>query len=216
MNRTIVYIDGFNFYYGMKAKYKRKYSWLDLYKFSKSILPPDNQLVLVKYFTSRVKGFPDDPLKPERQSAFIDALLTLPNFMIFEGNYQCFKPNCRYCHQETIVCSNCGHDFIKPNEKKTDVNITTELLIDAFENNCDTQILISGDSDYESPLKALRRLFPDKILYVAFPPKRKNPKLKIHSVKLIEISEEAFSQSLLPDDIVLPSGYHIRKPDSWV
>ena len=38
MERVIVYIDGFNLYFGIREKFGKKFLWLDLIKLSKSLL----------------------------------------------------------------------------------------------------------------------------------------------------------------------------------
>ena len=56
--RTIVYIDGYNLYYG-RIKHT-DFKWLDLYKlFNEHILPyksRDSNLVIIKYFTADIKA----------------------------------------------------------------------------------------------------------------------------------------------------------------
>ena len=41
----------------------------------------------------------------------------------------------------------------------TDVNISVELLADAFQNKFDTALLVSGDSDLTGPIKKIKELF---------------------------------------------------------
>ena len=53
--RVIVYIDGYNLYYGMRADFGNRYMWLDLQAFSESLLQPYAELVAVKYFTAITK-----------------------------------------------------------------------------------------------------------------------------------------------------------------
>lgn len=53
--RTIIYIDGFNLYFGLLEQGWKKYLWLNLVDFSKSIIPNANKFIKVKYFTSVVK-----------------------------------------------------------------------------------------------------------------------------------------------------------------
>ena len=52
--KTIVYIDGFNLYYGLLRFSRNK--WLDVVAFAKSLLPRPNEheIMAVKYFTARV------------------------------------------------------------------------------------------------------------------------------------------------------------------
>lgn len=48
--RVIVYIDGFNFYFGLKSNAKwKKYYWLDIVKLFEMFMRPDQELVAVKY-----------------------------------------------------------------------------------------------------------------------------------------------------------------------
>ena len=55
--RVIVYIDGFNFYFGLKSNAKwKKYYWLDIVKLFEMFMRPNQELVAVKYFSAK----PDD------------------------------------------------------------------------------------------------------------------------------------------------------------
>jgi len=54
--RTIIYIDGFNLYYGLRSKGWRKYYWLNLQCLSQKILKLDQRLIATKYFTARVSA----------------------------------------------------------------------------------------------------------------------------------------------------------------
>ena len=53
--RVIVYVDGYNFYYGLRnggAKWKRVY-WLDIVKFFERMMLKDQELVEVNYYSAR-------------------------------------------------------------------------------------------------------------------------------------------------------------------
>lgn len=200
--RVIVYIDGFNLYFGLKQAGWHKYLWLDLKKFASSLLLPDQLLVYTKYFTSRVSK----PVsKQKRQNLFLDALNTLSEFSIFYGRYQA----------EVRICENCGFNSIISNEKKTDVNIATELLVDAFQDRFDTAILVSADADLTAPIVSIRRLFPNKSVIVVFPPKRHSYELKNVASGIYHIGEDKFSRNLLPEKVVAKSGFALLRPDKW-
>ena len=134
MERVIAYIDGFNLYFGLKSKGWQRYYWLNLRKLVLNLLKPNQKLIFTKYFTARVSRPPD---KQKRQATFIEALETLQDFRVFYGKYQLNSRVCQRCHFEDIV----------PNEKMTDVYMAVELLPDAFQDLCDTALLISADSD---------------------------------------------------------------------
>ena len=51
--RTIVYIDGFNLYYGCLKN--TPYKWLNLEKLFMQLLDKKHKIIAVKYFTARVR-----------------------------------------------------------------------------------------------------------------------------------------------------------------
>jgi uncharacterized LabA/DUF88 family protein len=136
MPRVIIYIDGFNLYFGLKSQGWERFLWLDVAALSRHLLQPDQTLIKTKYFTSRIKSPPD---KVKRQSTYLDALESLPDVSIFYGHYL-INPH---------TCYNCGSTYNIASEKMTDVNIAVEMLEDAFRDNFDTAILISADSAYK-------------------------------------------------------------------
>ena len=72
--RTVVYVDGFNLYFGcLKGT---QWKWLDLVALFESVLPKKYEIVVVKYFTAKVPGRTDDPSKPERLSPSATAFPT--------------------------------------------------------------------------------------------------------------------------------------------
>lgn len=132
--RVIVYIDGFNFYFGLKhnAKWK-KYYWLDIVKLFESFMRPNQELVAVKYFSAK----PDDLDQSLRQNAFFQANKENPKFKLILGKYL----------KKEITCFRCGNVIHTHEEKETDVRIATQIVADAYQNNCDLQIVVSADSD---------------------------------------------------------------------
>lgn len=58
-HRTIVYVDGFNFYYG--ALKGTKWKWLDIPALFRAVLSPQNEIAKVKYFTAKVQPTLADP-----------------------------------------------------------------------------------------------------------------------------------------------------------
>ena len=52
--KSIVYIDGFNLFYGLLKKEKNK-KWLNLQKYFEK-LRADDEIEIIKYFTTWIKG----------------------------------------------------------------------------------------------------------------------------------------------------------------
>jgi uncharacterized LabA/DUF88 family protein len=201
--RVVVYIDGFNLYFGIKSKGWKSFYWLDIVKLSNNLLKEFQQFVSVKYFTSRI-SFP--PEKVKRQGTYIEALETLSYTKVFYGNYQANKSACR----------KCGNIAMIPSEKMTDVNIAVELLTDAFEDKFDTAILISADSDLSAPINKVHKLFSDKKVIVVFPPGRFSFALKEIAAASFTIGRKKLTVSMLPDEVKKKDGYVLKRPSRWI
>jgi uncharacterized LabA/DUF88 family protein len=97
----------------------------------------------------------------------------------------------------------------------TDVNISVELMTDAYQNKFDTAFLISGDSDLVGPIKSIRRLFPQKKVVVGFPPRRHSVQLEKAANAFFTIGRKKIADSVFPDQIRKADGYILRRPDKW-
>ena len=204
MEKVNFYFDGLNLYNGLKKAKLRKYYWLDLYKLAKKLCIFNQKIKKVKYFTSMVSTTHDVD-KYKRQSAYIKALRTSPKTDIIFGRHQrnkfkCFNPK-------------CGRTISKFVEKMTDVNIAVEMIKDAYLKNCDTQILISGDSDLIPACETLLELFKNISLVIYFPPKRQSNKMKIFIWKPIYIS--IIKSCQFPEIVIDKKGNEIIKPTYW-
>lgn len=204
MERVIAYVDGFNLYFGLKSAAFERYLWLDLVALASDIINPNTQtLVRVNYFTSRISDPPD---KVARQTAYLEALMAhRPDLRIHYGLYQ----------HSTRTCRSCGHAYSSHSEKMTDVNIACELLIDAFSDDFDVALLISGDSDLATPLAKTRSLFPGKRVVVAFPPGRKSKHLRQLAHGVIDIKRASVAACQMPAAVARRDGFVLRRPATW-
>jgi hypothetical protein len=81
--RVIVYVDGFNFYYGLKKDRRwKRYYWLDVVSLFEKFMRPNQELIAVKYFSAR----PDNPDKNARQYSFFQANKENPKFKLILGS----------------------------------------------------------------------------------------------------------------------------------
>jgi uncharacterized LabA/DUF88 family protein len=212
--RTIFYIDGFNFYYGLKNKKRinplwTKYYWIDIVKLCEQFLGPEDTLVKVKYFTA-------PPLslgKRIRQSALFKAndIINGDKFELIRGKY-IMKP---------MMCNNCNTQFEKPEEKRTDVNISVQLLGDCVLDNVDKLVLISADSDLVPPLEFIKHNFPRKKIKIYFPPTSysndlRNTSFRRKIVKL-ENNQSNFEKAIMPNEVVKADGSDTAIiPANWI
>jgi len=137
---TTVYIDGFNLYYRL-LKTRPASKWLNPVALVRRILPHNN-ITKVRYFTARVSGRVDADA-PRRQQLYLDALGTLPELEIHYGTFLEVR---KYAGLVTPVLDRHVAEnkmpFLKwpdvayvwkTEEKGSDVNIATYLLLDGFQ-----------------------------------------------------------------------------------
>lgn len=201
MERIIAYIDGYNLYYGLRTKGWKRFYWLNIQQLVKQLLKPDQVLVEVKYFTTVITQ-PED--RRRRQQTYLDVLQTLPNFRIYYGHFL----------SETVTCRRCGHTYTTHHEKMTDVNISVELIRDAFQNKFDAAFILSADSDPVPPIKTVRNLFKEKRFVAVFPPGRSSYALKQNAIGFIHIGHLELAKSVFPDQIE-KDGIVLHRPAKW-
>ena len=199
--RVIAYIDGFNLYFGMREAGFDQCRWLNVKKLIESLLQPNQELVGVKYYTSRVSNNPD---KQKRQSTYLDALTSI-GVEIFYGNYQ----------DNNLECKRCGNVWKSAKEKMTDVNIATAIIVDAFKEEYDMAMLISGDSDLTPPIREVHSLFKKRRVFVAFPPKRHNSSMAIVAKGSLTIGRKKLVDAQFDDEVISKTGYKLKKPTDW-
>lgn len=202
MVRVITYIDGYNLYHALIDKGWRRYLWLDLPRLSQRLLKFNQELVMTKYFTSITTG---GNAKRQRQTTYIEALKTLNYFEISKGRFQ----------DEPQKCPKCRFIYTIPKEKKTDVNIATEMLWDAFNNEFDTAILISADADLVPAIEAIKRHRPNKRIVVAIPPGKNCEELISVAYTYLRIGRSQFAQSALPPRVEREDGFILNRPVEW-
>ena len=195
------YIDGFNFYFGIRSQWKRKYYWLDMVKFCESMLKPHQELVLVYYFSA-----PQTGSSRKRQNAFFSANKTNAKFKLEMGEYK----------KKNVILIE-GHKGTVFEEKKTDVNIVVQMIRDAVFNNVDASILISGDTDTLPGFKLIREINSKHKIYTFFPPRRFNNELMINADGVVDLArfEARFKKCMLPEEVTLSNGTIIKRPESW-
>ena len=211
--RVTFYIDGFNFYFGIKRarsidKNWSKCYWIDVVKLCESFLGDGQTLEKVVYFTAS----PMNPSKNSRQGSFLNAnkLINGDKFEIVRGKYM----------DKSIICPYCNASISKPEEKKTDVNISVRMLADCMEDKTDTVALVSADSDLIPPLEYIQRLFPQKNIKVYFPPTNYSNDIKDnllhHRSKpvLMKNNLPRFMRSIM-EDVVANGDKSFVIPEKW-
>ena len=109
----------------------------------------------------------------------------------------------------------CGKSFVRHEEKETDVAMATKLLEVIVTNECDTAILVTGDTDLIPALKLVRRLLPRSAIGVMFPVFRHNIELAAEAHYSFKINQKDIQKAQFPVEIVRPDGLTLIKPRTW-
>jgi hypothetical protein len=205
--RTIVYIDGFNLYY--RRLKGTPYRWLNLDVLCRLLLP-DNQIEHMKYYTARIT----DSDRFSRQDVYLRALATLPAVSITYGRYL------QHTVKRPLANPSPGSpryvDVIDNEEKGSDVNLATHLVLDGARNAFDVAVVVSNDSDLQEPVRVVRREL-GKTVGIISPQDGNlpiNPQLKGHASFVKRIREWALKQSLFPE-VMSDAGGVFYCPPKW-
>lgn len=163
--RLNLYVDGFNLYYGSLKGTRDK--WLDLHRLATRIFPKE-QVNRIRYFSARVSGNRDAGA-PARQESYLRALRTVPNLSIHLGTFLSNDKSMPLApapptgpEPGLFYLRRTGKKYAwvtKTEEKGSDVNLATQLIVDGFEKDWEMAVIISNDSDLVEPVRIARARF---------------------------------------------------------
>lgn len=211
--RIVAYIDAFNFYYGLTKH--SPYRWCNLYKLCQLLLP-EGEIEKVKLFAAYSKEFTDNPGQSKRQNTYFQALRTIPQIELITSTYVISEKYLPLCDSPKEAPEK--RKVRVPQEKGSDVNFATHLIVDASKNLYDMAAVFTNDSDLTEPLRAVRYDFGKKI-YLFITSNREHRRASKNLMKAANYSkfvpEEILASSLLPEKIVTSRGTTIFMPLSW-
>ena len=188
----------------------------------------------IRYFTALVKPLPSDPQPRQRQEIYIRALETLPNLTVHYGHYLQSEVS-----MPLVSPPPAGPRFAKVRkmeEKGSDVNIATYMLVDAFRKGCDQLIVITNDSDLAEPVRIINKelLIPvgvfnpqtndtairrNRVTGQPIRPARPSIELKKVAKFNRDITSEGpqshMARSQFPPQLTDAQGRTITKPSTW-
>lgn len=217
--KTIVYVDGYNLYYGLLRR--SAFKWLDLYcLFQEHALGPDADVVEVRYYTAPVLGrMSDDPESSQRQRTYQQALRKMPpnKVTIIEGKIMAETPVLRLVSPlpecPGLTCVKV-HNFT---EKKTDVNLAADLITGAWTRAYEQAVICSNDTDLEGALRVVKENCPAVRLGLVAPiPNNDSRKIAADLKKYADwskvLSTVHIEHSQLPEKI---PGTALWRPECW-
>ena len=207
---TNVYIDGFNLYY--RALKDTPFRWLDLRKLAETVFPQDD-IHRVCYFTARLDARPGNPNQPRRQLVYLRALATLPGFDSYFG---VFRSGVKRRPLAEPVTGLPSYVLVRDSEEKgSDVNLATRLLVDGFNGEYEQAVVVSNDADFAGAMRYVR---DDLVLRVTLVnPNSRNPSprhLADAATYVKRLWKSHLRRSQLPDTLSDEVGV-ITKPAGW-
>jgi hypothetical protein len=127
-------------------------------------------------------------------------------------------------------------DVLKMEEKGSDVNLATYMLVDAFRGDCSQLVVITNDSDLAEPVRIINKELgiPVGILnphtldtavrrarVTGKPLQRARPSVELKRMARFyrEITSEGprchMARSQFPNELIDVNGHRIRKPATW-
>ena len=233
MSRTTVYVDGLNLYYG--ALRGTNYKWLDLKAFGQKLIPANDQLVTVKYFTAQISSkASEENGAPERHRVLIRAINATDGVEVFEGKFQ-VEPRWR-----SIAPNRTWYERLRPaptrltawmlgrvearseqptkvlvqipEEKSTDVALAAHLVNDFHTKVCDRAIVVTNDGDLKIAIKLV--VDAGHTVDVISPATTVNRELRNVATTARPLRREILPSCQMPDQVTLPNGY-LQRPEVW-
>ncbi len=233
--RAIFYIDGCNLYY-LRLKDNPHIKWLNLKLLGDQIVPYNTSVLGIKYFTADVSNRFDEKA-PSRQKIYFKALKTVSEIEIIKGRFVFRKNWAKLANPLETNILNYRWNRPKPSsvkvnrteEKGSDVNLASHLVLDACQDKFDIAYVITNDTDLVEPIRLVSQVLGKEVVIVgptlfteikkANGKKQKiylpDKKLKDVATSFCCINEVQLQNAQFPDIIIDNNGNRIHRLKSW-
>jgi uncharacterized LabA/DUF88 family protein len=142
MKRVVLFIDGSNFYYGLKWLYgeDKEISNLNFLKFGKK-LAGKRDLIRVYYYNAPL-DYKNNPEKYGKQQRFFNKVASTDKVKLILSRLQ----------KRKIKGTNKFYYVVKGD----DIHLAADMIKGAYENMYDEAILVSGDGDFIPAIKIVQ------------------------------------------------------------
>ncbi|NBP27583.1 MAG: NYN domain-containing protein [Betaproteobacteria bacterium] len=188
--------------------------------FRDHVLDSNAQLLEVRYYTAPILArMSDDPQSVQRQRIYLQALRRMhpDQLKIIEGRIAVTTPFQRLVRPIAGASDISRVQVYDFNEKKTDVNLASDLLAGAWTGAFDQAVICSNDTDLEPALATLRKYHPQLRLGIVATVRGSDNRyiaadLKQHADWSKALSMVHISNAQLPERIPASS---LRRPETW-
>lgn len=170
-----MYVDGYNFYYGVKKIYGLQreeahqeswigLGWCDFRRLGENMIDRGSeQITEIKYFTAKVqRDFPRHAGERQRQEHWLNAVNTIFGLRTIMGYFP-VPPASRNPAADRPDINDPTELKPKRKERYTDVNIAVEILLDALDaKDYHKAILVTADTDLAPAVYAVQKGMVDR------------------------------------------------------
>lgn len=218
MAEVVALIDGFNMYGALNTKVRgkypfAKYKWVNYWTLMEQFLQAGEDLKDAYFFTT----YPEDGMwewktKRARHVALVDVQRDA-GVEVIMGR---FAPRKRQCLVPAAQ-GGCGKQFIRHEEKRTDVNVAVKLVSLAYERCYNTAFLVTADSDLIAAVEQAKICHPEGRIVNVVPIGRlweaRHLKPAVDAQR--RMKERHLTSAVLPSNVTLANGRIIQCPNEW-
>ena len=207
---TNVYIDGFNLYY--RALKDTPFRWLDLRKLAETLFPSDS-IHRLCYFTARLDVRPGNPGQAQRQLIYLRGLATLQGLNTYYG---AFRSGVKRRPLADPVPGLSHYVLVRDSEEKgSDVNLATRLLVDGFNRDYEQAVVVSNDADFAGAMRYVRDTLGHKVTLVNPDPNNSSSRDLVAAATYVRrLWKSHLRKSQLPNTLTDANGL-ITRPKGW-
>ena len=175
--------------------------------------PSTIQFQLVCYFTARLDARPGNPAQRQRQQPYLRVLATLPGFNV---PYGVFRSGFKRRPLVEPVPGLPTHVLVRDSEEKgSDVNLATRLLVDGFNGEYEQDVVVSNDADFAAAMRYVRDDLGLRVTLVDPDPRNASPRQLADAATYVKrLWKSHLRRSLFPDTLTDGIGT-ITKPVGW-
>ena len=143
MKRVAVFIDGNNFYFGLRKLYGKNRSLKNFYFEGFAQFLAGKEKVVAIYYYNALLDRENNPQKYESQKDFFEKLKQIPNFHL-------------------VLCKLLKRNITGTNKfyyiiKEDDINMAVDMVENACDDNFDIAVLVSGDGDFVPAVRSVKK-----------------------------------------------------------
>ncbi|MAG78987.1 hypothetical protein CMI40_01275 [Candidatus Pacearchaeota archaeon] len=177
MKRITIFIDGNNFYFGLRKIYGKDKSLKNFDFLSFANFLAGNEKVVAIYYYNAQLDIKFNSKKFKSQKEFFSKLRKIPNFNL-------------------ILCKLLKRNIIGTNKhyyiiKEDDIHMAVDMVDGSADNKFDTAILVSGDGDFVPAVRSVKRR-NKKVENIYFKGSSSR-NLKNHCDKSLELTKEVLN-----------------------